>query len=127
MNPNPYAHSPYANGNAGMTPHGHGHGNGVAPTPTPAPTSTAVVKGDNLSNGGSGSNTRPATAEGAKRTDREKKTRPLGPLEPDHIREALRRYRKDGEGGGAGVEGRTVGMGLAGSVASRMGGKRLFR
>lgn len=51
----------------------------------------------------------------------------MGPLLPDHLREALRRYRNNGEGGGAGVEGRSVGLGIAGSAAIRLRGRRLFR
>ena len=48
-----------------------------------------------------------------------------GPLLPDHLREALRRYKKGREGGtvgftGLSLEGREV-------AASRMGGRRLFR
>ncbi|KAF2738751.1 hypothetical protein EJ04DRAFT_541159 [Polyplosphaeria fusca] len=48
-----------------------------------------------------------------------------GPLTPAHIREALRRYKRDREGGGAGF----AGLSLEGveRTASRMGGKRLFR
>lgn len=56
-----------------------------------------------------------------------KKPEYLGPLLPDHLREALRRYKKNGEGGGAGVEGTSFGLGLSGSGAMRLGGKRLFR
>jgi transcription initiation factor TFIID subunit 11 len=51
----------------------------------------------------------------------------LGPLQPAHLREAFRRYRRDGEGGGAGVEGFSVGLGLPGTGAARIGGRRLFR
>lgn len=53
----------------------------------------------------------------------------LGPLLPEHLREAFRRYRRAGEGGGAGVGGVSVGLGVQGSAAARMGtgGKRLFR
>lgn len=51
----------------------------------------------------------------------------MGPLTPDHIREGLRRYRNSGEGGGAGVEGRSVGLGVTGSAAMRLKGRRLFR
>lgn len=54
-------------------------------------------------------------------------TRDLGPLLPDHFREALRRYKRDGEGGGTGLTGVSVGLGLPGSGSARMGGKRLFR
>lgn len=48
-----------------------------------------------------------------------------GPLLPDHLREALRRYKKSRAGGSVGytglsLEGREV-------AAPRMGGKKLFR
>ncbi|KAF2503163.1 TAFII28-domain-containing protein [Lophium mytilinum] len=48
-----------------------------------------------------------------------------GPLTPDHLREALRRYKRDREGGGAGV----AGLSLEGPErsAARMGGRPLFR
>ncbi|KAH8717019.1 hTAFII28-like protein conserved region-domain-containing protein [Phaeosphaeriaceae sp. PMI808] len=48
-----------------------------------------------------------------------------GPLTPAHLREALRRYKRDREGGGAGF----AGMSLEGVERScaRTGGKRLFR
>ncbi|KAF2455973.1 hTAFII28-like protein conserved region-domain-containing protein [Lineolata rhizophorae] len=48
-----------------------------------------------------------------------------GPLTPDHLREALRRYKKDREGGGAGF----LGLSLEGreNTAWRVGGRRLFR
>lgn len=53
-------------------------------------------------------------------------------LLPDHLREALRRYRADGEGGGAGFEGLSHGLlGIAGSATWRVGdgatARRLFR
>lgn len=48
-----------------------------------------------------------------------------GPLTPDHLREALRRYKKGVQGGAAGF------MGFSGegreNVAGRRGGKKLFR
>lgn len=48
-----------------------------------------------------------------------------GPLLPDHLREALRRYKRDAVGGAAGF------MGFSGegreNVAGRTGGKKLFR
>jgi transcription initiation factor TFIID subunit 11 len=55
-----------------------------------------------------------------------------GGLLPDHLREALRRYRADGEGGGVGTEGLSHGLlGVVGSSVWRAGdgtvGKRLFR
>ncbi|KAF3040744.1 hypothetical protein E8E12_008718 [Didymella heteroderae] len=48
-----------------------------------------------------------------------------GPLTPAHLREALRRYKRDRDGGGAGF----AGMSLEGveRTAARTGGKRLFR
>lgn len=48
-----------------------------------------------------------------------------GPLTPAHLREALRRYKRDREGGGAGV----AGMSLEGveRTMGRTGGRRLFR
>ncbi len=51
----------------------------------------------------------------------------LGPLLPDHFREALRRYKRDGEGGGVGVAGVSVGLGVPGTGAARLGGGRLFK
>ena len=51
----------------------------------------------------------------------------LGPLLPDHFREALRRYKRDGEGGGAGLAGVSVGLGVPGTGAARLGGRRLFK
>ena len=51
----------------------------------------------------------------------------LGPLLPDHFREALRRYKRDGEGGGVGLAGVSVGLGVPGTGAARLRGKRLFK
>lgn len=64
---------------------------------------------------------------GGPTTRSQRKIQDLGPLLPDHLREALRRYKKDGEGGGVGVEGTSVGLGVLGSGAARLGGKRMFR
>ncbi|KIW68596.1 hypothetical protein PV04_04533 [Phialophora macrospora] len=55
-----------------------------------------------------------------------------GGLLPDHLREALRRYKNDGEGGGVGFQGLSHGLlGVTGPAAWRVGdgasGKRLFR
>lgn len=48
-----------------------------------------------------------------------------GPLQPDHLREALRRYRRSRAGGSVGY----TGISLEGreGVAPRMGGRKLFR
>lgn len=51
----------------------------------------------------------------------------LGPLLPDHFREALRRYKRDGEGGGTGMAGVSFGLGVQGTGAARLGGKKVFR
>ena len=51
----------------------------------------------------------------------------LGPLLPDHFREALRRHKRDGEGGGTGLQGVSTGLGLPGTGSARLGGRRLFR
>lgn len=53
-------------------------------------------------------------------------------LLPDHLREALRRYKAEGEGGGVGFQGMSHGLlGVQGSASWRVGdgatGKRLFR
>lgn len=53
-----------------------------------------------------------------------------GQLLPDHIREALRRYKRDGEGGGTGMSGLSQPMmGVRGAFTwqAGSGGKRLFR
>ncbi|KAJ9629201.1 hypothetical protein H2204_008990 [Knufia peltigerae] len=55
-----------------------------------------------------------------------------GGLLPDHLREALRRYKADGEGGGVGFQGMSHGLlGVPGPTAWRVGdgasGRRLFR
>ena len=51
----------------------------------------------------------------------------MGPIQPDHLREAYRRYRASGEGGGSGVEGRSVGLGINGAGSARLRGRRLFK
>jgi transcription initiation factor TFIID subunit 11 len=50
-----------------------------------------------------------------------------GPLTPDHIREALRRYKKDREGASAGFLGLSLQANGRENVAAKTGGKRLFR
>ena len=50
-----------------------------------------------------------------------------GPLLPDHFREALRRYKRDGDGGGVGLSGASVGLGVPGSAVGRLGSRRLFK
>lgn len=53
--------------------------------------------------------------------------KPLGPLLPDHFREALRRYRRDGEATGTGLTGFSVGLGIPGTGSARLQGRRLFK
>lgn len=50
--------------------------------------------------------------------------RDIGPLTPNHLREALRRYKKDHEGGGVGL----MGLSLEGkeNTAIRNRGRRMF-
>lgn len=50
-----------------------------------------------------------------------------GPLTPDHIREALRRYKKDNEGASAGFLGLSLQANGRENVAAKTGGKKLFR
>lgn len=68
-----------------------------------------------------------AAAVGEHQETQKPKQRDLGPLLPDHFREALRRHKRDGEGGGTGLQGVSTGLGLPGSGAARLGGNRLFR
>ncbi len=68
--------------------------------------------------------TRQRWPEGTKPREKKKEI-DRGPITPDHLREALRRYKKDREGGSAGF------LGLSGhgveKVAARVNGKKLFR
>ncbi|KAE9977725.1 hypothetical protein EG328_001852 [Venturia inaequalis] len=50
-----------------------------------------------------------------------------GPLTPDHIREALRRYKKDNEGASAGFLGLSLEANGRENVAAKTGRKKLFR
>ena len=51
----------------------------------------------------------------------------LGPLQPDHIREALRRINRDGDTGGTGATTASLGLGIPGSKTARIGGRRMFQ
>jgi transcription initiation factor TFIID subunit 11 len=59
----------------------------------------------------------------------EVKKLPVGPLEPDHLREAYRRYKLAGEGGSAGQMGLWHVQHQSGveRFATKAGGKRLFK
>lgn len=65
-------------------------------------------------------------SDGSGRSKAAQPPRDLGPLLPDHLREALRRYKRDGEGDGTGMGGLSLGLGLPGKAAARGGGRRLF-
>lgn len=65
--------------------------------------------------------------EGASQDDADEKEVSIGPLLPDSLREALRRMKRDGEYGGAGFEGYSLGIGLPGAKSAALGGRRLFR
>ena len=61
--------------------------------------------------------------EGDEAPSKKQKT---GPLKPEHLREALRRYKIDGEAGGTGLNGVSVGLGQQGTGSARLKGKPLF-
>ncbi|KAA6406553.1 MAG: hypothetical protein FRX48_09718 [Lasallia pustulata] len=69
-----------------------------ATLPSPPPSFAEDARG----NGGNNSN---GSFPNVELPDTVKKNRDRGPLLPDHLREALRRYKRDGEGGGAGLAG----------------------
>lgn len=96
----------------------HANAEGALPSPTPPGTQDPPMDGGGESSGSFPNEGPPGTI---------KKNGDLGPLLPDHLREALRRYKRDGEGGGAGLAGVSLGLGVPGSGAARLGGKRLFR
>lgn len=48
-----------------------------------------------------------------------------GPLQPDHLREALRRYKRSRAGGSVGYTG--ISLGGREGTAARMGGRRMFK
>ncbi|MCJ1365918.1 hypothetical protein MMC16_005043 [Acarospora aff. strigata] len=61
-------------------------------------------------------------------TGKEPPPPPPGPLLPSHLREALRRYKRSGEGGGVGFGGLSLGnLGVKGAGSARVRGGRLFR
>lgn len=68
-----------------------------------------------------------AAQSGTEQVEHASKPKELGPLLPDHFREALRRYKLNGDGGGTGLQGVSVGLGLPGTGSARLRGKRLFR
>lgn len=100
-------------------------------TPTPQATQSAPSSQSQDPNGIQGANTQGANTKNEtvgekpmKEPPPPKKKEYLGPLLPDHLREALRRYRRDQEGGAAGMKMRSLG-GMRGYPAAT-GGRRLF-
>ena len=57
----------------------------------------------------------------------EESKKELGPLLPDHFREALRRLKRNGEANATGLTGHSVGLGVPGTGSARLQGRRLFR
>lgn len=117
------AAAPTTNGTANPNP---------SQTPTPNPSQDTTVP---ASSGGTATTN---TTDGSGSDSKDGKTIPpdtplserlaerdRGPLTPDHLREALRRYKKDREGGAMGF----LGLSLEGRerTAGRMGGRRLFK
>lgn len=85
-------------------------------------------------NNGDNNNTTVKQEPGSQSQQREFRPPPnphRGQLLPAHLREALRRYKRDGEGGGVGFSGLSMGnLGVRGSVtwnAGGIGGRRIFR
>lgn len=70
-----------------------------------------------------------ATSPPSQKANGQAKTKDLGPLLPNDFREALRRYKRDGEMGGIGHGGLSLmGVGLQGGIAAGRGkGRRMFR
>ncbi|RAL09126.1 transcription initiation factor TFIID subunit 11 family protein [Aspergillus homomorphus CBS 101889] len=103
----------------------------AAAAATPAPTSTThhpgVVKPQGMIDRGGSLLTTTAAKSEMKLPPNPHR----GQLLPAHLREALRRYKRDGEGGGVGFSGLSMGnLGVRGSVtwaAGSVGGRRIFR
>lgn len=68
-----------------------------------------------------------STAQGAQDSSTAQQRDKMAPLLPDHLREALRRIQRDGDGGGTGMAGLSLGLGIPGSATARLGGRRLFK
>lgn len=93
-------------------------------SPAVSPTTTTTTTGAQLA------------ANGARTSRKKRPFKPppnphRGPLLPSHLREAFRRYRRDGEGGGVGFTGLSMnGLGVRGAYTWTVrggGGRRLFR
>lgn len=73
------------------------------------------------------SSSAPSTQSNSQATTDKHHKEPLGPLLPDHIREAFRRYKMNGESGGIGVQGLSLRLSGKDLCAARLHGGRLFR
>ena len=69
----------------------------------------------------------PSTQPNSQATPNQHHKEPLGPLLPDHIREAFRRYKMNGESGGTGVQALSLRLSGKDVCAARLNGGRLFR
>ena len=115
-------------GREGAIGMGYGHGGGAA-----ASMMAAGQEGDGVGQLPTPGNTQPRDGHDDNTLDapaREpsplEEEQSLGPLTPDDFREALRRYRKSGEGAGTGLQGLSLPLGVGGKGAARLGGRRLL-
>ncbi|KAJ5495241.1 hypothetical protein N7539_000357 [Penicillium diatomitis] len=104
------------------------------PTPSPGPLSTTTSS--HVSPSPSIAKPPPISAPSPAPPRPKREFRPppnphRGQLLPSHLREALRRYKRDGEGGGVGFSGLSMdNLGVKGSVtwsSGSVGGRRIFR
>ena len=107
------------------TREGNDKANGVKNETSSSPTNPTSTQTDTGANDSQNDSTQPLYPGGAGGLSTSISECDRGPLLPDHLREALRRYKKARKGGtvgftGLSLEGREV-------AASRMGGRRLFR
>lgn len=101
--------------------------NGLKPLPSPSRQTSALVRDNSISRSPPPSR-RPPSRDFEEQAEK-KDTRDLGPLLPDHLREAFRRHKRNGECAGIGQGGLSLmGIGVQGTFAGGRGrGRRLFR
>ena len=102
---------------------GTGTGTGTATPSTVTTPASGISKGNEIP---------AANGEGTRRREFKPPPNPhRGQLLPSHIREALRRYKRDSEGGGVGFSGQSMeNLGVRGALtwnSGSVGGRRLFR
>jgi transcription initiation factor TFIID subunit 11 len=93
--------------------------------PDPSGDTVATSNGDDHSVTNGNGEAKPAVLEASMGVRRQIEEVDRGPLLPDHLREALRRYKKAQYGGTVGF----TGLSLEGkdNAAARMGGRKLFK